>query len=447
MSESFSNLALCHELLRAVEDLGFKEPTPIQGLAVPRILAGVDLAAQAAAGSGKTAAFGLPLLEKIKDAPVLPCGRIQALVLCPTRELCVQVAEDLRALASRLDGVGILPVYGGQPLERQTRVLARGSLVVVGTPGRVLDHLERRTLSLEKLSLLVLDEADEMLDLGFREDLARVLRAAPQDCQKLCFSATFPPSILRLIRAHLREAELIRANPEEFSGAGTEQYYYDTRRSRKFEDLCLILDSRALRRGIIFCATRRGADELAALLQARGFRAEALHGDLLQARRDRVMRGFRKGNAGFLVATDLAARGLDLDRVEAVINYDLPAEAETYIHRIGRTGRAGRPGLALSLVTPREMPALRSFARLYGAGISKGRLPKRREVEESRFSRVLDEIRVRLEAEQAAEKNSARLHPHVLRLSALLEGREDKNEPLILAAVLFGMLLEAREDS
>ncbi len=434
-TRGFSELGLSKELLKAVSDLGFEEPTPIQALAIPCLLSGRDMVGQAQTGTGKTAAFGLPLLNQLN----LRSKKTQALVLCPTRELAMQVSEEISSLAAHMHGVSILPVYGGQSLERQFRALERGVHIVVGTPGRVLDHLQRKTLNLEHLETLVLDEADEMLDMGFREDIELVLKSAPEDCRKVCFSATMPRPILDLTKNYLRDPEFIKITQKEITVSGIEQYYYDVRQFQKADALCLVLDSQEVRKGIIFCSTKLGVDELTTHLMARGYQADALHGNLAQSQRDRVMNRFRNGSIELLVATDGAARGLDVDDVDLVVNFDIPIDVESYVHRIGRTGRAGRSGKALTFVTPREQYKLRDIARYTKAEIKKGALPSRREVNELKTGRMLDDIRAKVEALRESDLDSKKIDRHELLLSSLLD---DNTSAMQVAAALFKMLIE-----
>ncbi len=388
MSVSFEDLCLSRELLDAVKDMGFEEPSPIQILAVPPLLAGRDALGQAQTGTGKTAAFGLPVLEK-----VIAGQGVQALVLCPTRELAIQVAEELNRLAARKRGVVILPIYGGQFIERQIRALDKGAQVVVGTPGRVMDHLRRGTLRPDGLTCLVLDEADEMLDMGFREDIEAILEQCPADCQRVLFSATMPAPILELAKRFLREPEMLSIARKMLTVPAIEQTYYEVRPYQKMDALCRVLDSQGFRKALVFCSTKRGVDEVCIHLQQRGYQADGLHGDLAQPQRDRVMQRFRAEGVDILVATDVAARGIDVDDVDAVINYDMPHDVEKYVHRIGRTGRAGRPGSAFTFVTLREHYKLRDIIRCTRAHIKQGRLPTLRDVDNIRTTRLLDEVR------------------------------------------------------
>ncbi|MDR1126039.1 MAG: DEAD/DEAH box helicase [Deltaproteobacteria bacterium] len=432
---NFSDLNLCKELLKGVVDLGFEEPSPIQALAIPLVLEGRDLVGQAQTGTGKTAAFGLPALQKINARS----KKTQALVLCPTRELAVQVAGEVSALAAHLRGIAVLPVYGGQALDRQIRALQRGVQFVVGTPGRVLDHLERGTLNLEHLELLVLDEADEMLDMGFREDIESVLTEAPENCQKICFSATMPKDILSLIQSHMREPEFVRIQRKEITVAEIEQVYYEVRPYRKAESLCLVLDVQDFNKGIVFCSTKLGADELASQLMARGYQADVLHGNLSQGQRDRVMGRFRGDSLDLLVATDVAARGLDIDDVDIVVNFDVPFDVESYVHRIGRTGRAGRSGKAITFVTARESYKVREISRYTKAEIRRGQLPSKREVSDLKTTRLLGEVLASVEAMREARQDFKKADRYTLLLESLVD---DESSEMDVAAALLKMLIE-----
>lgn len=393
MTVSFEELGLSQDLLKSIEDLGFEEPSPIQLLAIPSLLAGRDVVGQAQTGTGKTAAFGLPILEKI-----VPGKNIQALVLCPTRELAIQVAEELGKLAGHKRAVSILPIYGGQPIDRQFRALAKGVQVVVGTPGRVIDHLQRGTLRLQDITMVVLDEADEMLDMGFRDDIEIILEQTPADCQRVLFSATMPMPIRELSKRFLREPEMLTIAQKMLTVPAIEQVYYEVRPHQKMDALCRVLDSQGFRKALTFCSTKRSVDEVTMHLQQRGYQADGLHGNLNQTQRDRVMSRFRTDGVEILVATDVAARGIDVDDVDAVINYDIPHDVEGYVHRIGRTGRAGRAGKAFTFVTVREHYKLRDIIRYTKARINLGQLPTLRDVNNIRTSRLLDEVRETLTA-------------------------------------------------
>jgi ATP-dependent RNA helicase DeaD len=365
----FGDLGLAPEVLAALDVLGYEEPTPIQVQAIPILLGGQDVIGRAATGTGKTAAFALPLVQRID-----PEGGVQALILAPTRELAVQVAEATHRYGSRL-GVRVLAVYGGQAIDRQLRELRRGVHVVVGTPGRILDHIRRRSLDLSRVCYVVLDEADEMLDMGFIEDIDTILEETPPDRQTALFSATFPPRIQELADKHMREPVRVTVRQEKLETPLVRQVAYVVPRPYKLEALTRILDLEAPTSAILFCRTRNEVDELTEALQVRGYRPEALHGGLNQAQRDRVMKKFRDGTADLLIATDVAARGLDVEHVSHVINYDIPQTPEVYVHRIGRTGRAGREGTAITLAQPREQFLLRGIEREVRQPIERARVP------------------------------------------------------------------------
>jgi ATP-dependent RNA helicase DeaD len=367
---TFEELGLSEPILRAITKLGYEEPTPIQLRTIERVMQGVDVIAQAQTGTGKTGAFALPIIEKLDPALRLP----QALVLTPTRELAVQVAEAFQSYGQFM-AVSILPVYGGQPIERQLRALERGVQVVVGTPGRVLDHIRRGTLQLSAVRMVVLDEADEMLDMGFIEDIEAILQETAAERQTMLFSATMPGPIASLSKRYMRNAERISVEAEQLTVPQTRQVYYEVGGRDKFEVLARILDYETPTSAIIFCRTKSAVDDLGQRLTARAFPAETLHGDLSQVQRDRVMGRFRTNQVEILVATDVAARGLDIEHVSHVLNYDIPLDPESYVHRIGRTGRAGRTGVAVTLVTPRERGLLRMIERVTNTQIQRMRLP------------------------------------------------------------------------
>ncbi|MFN8664460.1 MAG: DEAD/DEAH box helicase [Thermomicrobiales bacterium] len=391
---TFEALGLSPALLKSLKDVGFEAPTPIQVETVPLLLGGSDLIGQAQTGSGKTAAFGLPIIEAI-DPKV---KAVQALVLAPTRELAIQVSEALHKLGRHKD-VETLPIYGGQPYERQFRGLQRGAQVVVGTPGRVMDHMRRGTLNLEHVRFFVLDEADEMLDMGFIEDIEWILSQAPETRQTALFSATMPPRIAQLSARYLRDPKHVSVAGKQMTVPQVHQSSYEVPRARRVDALTRILDAETPQSAMIFCRTKVGVDELGEALMARGYAVETLHGDLSQAQRDRVMRRFRSGQADMLIATDVAARGLDIPDVSHVINYDIPESAEAYVHRIGRTGRAGRAGEAITLITPREVRWLRQIERITRARIEPRRLPTLADVAERRRDALKQQILAVLDAD------------------------------------------------
>lgn len=353
----FESFNLSKRLQQAIDDMGFEEPSPIQAACIPVVLSGRDVIGQAQTGTGKTAAFGIPIVEAVSPEP-----RVQALVITPTRELAIQVAGEFRKIA-KYKRVRTLPIYGGQSIGHQIRGLQQGVQIVIGTPGRILDHIRRGTLKLGSLRMIVLDEADEMLDMGFIEDIESILRETPAERQTMLFSATFPAEVKRLAVRYMQNPEHVTVNRGEMTVPLTDQVYYKVLERNKLESLCRIVDSEEVSLGIIFCRTKRGVDELVEALLARGYLVDGLHGDLSQAQRDRVMKRFRTSDIELLVATDVAARGIDVDNVTHVFNYDIPQDPESYVHRIGRTGRAGKRGLAITLVTPREFKLLKQIER------------------------------------------------------------------------------------
>ncbi len=374
---AFAELGLRDELLTALSDLGYEEPTPIQRETIPPVLAGRDVVGQAATGTGKTAAFALPMLQTI--APEIQGRRRsvpRALVLVPTRELAMQVSEAVFRYGRGLD-VRVVPIYGGQPIYRQLQALDRGVDVVVGTPGRVIDHIGRGSLALDSVGVVVLDEADEMLDMGFAEDIESILVSLPDDRQTLLFSATMPPRITGIAKRYLDDPVRIKvAAPEEATGrALVTQRAYVVQRAHKAAALGRILDIEAPQAALVFCRTRTEVDELTETMNGRGYRAEALHGGMDQAQRDRVMGRLRDGTAELLIATDVAARGLDVDVLTHVVNYDVPSAPEAYVHRIGRVGRAGRTGVAITLAEPRERRLLANIEKLTKQRIAIERVP------------------------------------------------------------------------
>lgn len=366
----FGNINVNRKLRQAIADMGFEEPSPIQAQTIPLVLEGKDIIGQAQTGTGKTAAFGIPIIERIIDEK----RHVQALVLTPTRELANQVAEELAKIA-KYRRLKTLAVYGGQPIERQIRALRYGVHVVIGTPGRIIDHINRKTLNLQNVNMLVLDEADEMLDMGFVDDIETILNNVPAERQTMLFSATMPDQIMKLADRYMTNPMTVSISKEQLTVPLIDQIYYEMRERDKVDYLCRILDVEDFQRSIIFGRTKKGVDELVSSLQTRGYQAEALHGDLSQTQRDRVMRKFRDGSTEILVATDVAARGLDIDNVTHVINFDIPQDPESYVHRIGRTGRAGKTGVAITLVQPREFKQLKLIEKLTKTRIKRGQLP------------------------------------------------------------------------
>jgi ATP-dependent RNA helicase DeaD len=384
----FEEIDLIPPILRAVEEMGFEELSPIQANAIPAILEGKDIVGQAQTGTGKTAAFGIPLLQKIDPKE----KALQSVVLCPTRELAIQVAEEFRKLALFMHGIKILPIYGGQEISKQIRSLKSGTQIIIGTPGRVMDHMRRKTIKLDHVKMIVLDEADEMLNMGFREDIETILKEVPEKRQTVLFSATMPAPILEIAKTYQRDAVIIRVVKKELTVPKIEQYYYEVSAKNKEEVLSRLLDMYNPKLSLIFCNTKKQVDELTSALQGRGYFAEGLHGDLKQQQRDRVMNSFRNGRTDILVATDVAARGIDVDDVEAVFNYDVPQDDEYYVHRIGRTGRAGREGRAFTLVVGREVYKIKDIQRYCKTKIKIQPIPSINDVTAVKAEKVMDKI-------------------------------------------------------
>lgn len=354
---NYSESMIDKRILKGLAEMGFVEMTPIQEMAIPVLLEGKDIIGQAQTGTGKTAAFGIPMIENLRSK----ASGVQGLILCPTRELAIQACEELKKMAKHVPGVKIGAIYGGQDIEKQFRML-RGKLsIVVGTPGRVMDHMRRGTLKLDALQMLVLDEADEMLNMGFREDIETICESIPEERQTALFSATMADEILEITGKYQKNALHIHVPQEEMTIPLVKQTYYVVKGREKDTSLCRLLDYMSPQRALIFCNTKRKVDQLTLILKGKGYSAEALHGDLSQHQRDRVMTLFRGGKLELLLATDVAARGIDVDDVDMVFNYDMPQDMEYYVHRIGRTGRAGRKGKAISLITPREKCKIRSL--------------------------------------------------------------------------------------
>lgn len=392
----FNQLGLSADILKAVEKMGFEEASPIQTAVIPTILSGKDVVGQSSTGSGKTAAFAIPAIEKV-DPKI---RAVQVLILCPTRELAVQVAEEFGKLALFKRGVSGVPIYGGQSYERQFRALAAGVQIVIGTPGRVMDHMERGTLKLDQLKLVILDETDRMLDMGFRDDIEFILKAVPPTRQLLFFSATIPRAIQDLISRYTKDPAWIKIESVAQNAPQVEQTYFEVDRRSKIEALTRLIDVNDFRYGIIFCSTKIMVDDLDEHLHSRGYMTDRLHGDISQTQRDRVMQKFRERKFEFLVATDVAARGLDVDDLEVVFNFDLPNDAEDYTHRIGRTGRAGRKGQAFTFVSGQEIYKLQSMVRWARIDIRRGKIPSLDEVEEARSNVFFEKIRATLDAKE-----------------------------------------------
>ena len=391
----FEEMGLSEEIQKAVRYMGFEEASPIQAKAIPAMISGIDLIGQAQTGTGKTAAFGIPLLEKVD--PKLK--KLQAIVLCPTRELAIQVADEIRNLSRYMHGIKVLPIYGGQDIVKQIRSLKSGTQIVIGTPGRVMDHMRRKTMKLDFVHTVVLDEADEMLNMGFREDIEFVLSGVPEERQTVLFSATMPKPIMEITKKFQNNAKVIKVTKKELTVPNIEQYYYDVKPKKKEEVLSRLLDIYSPRLSVVFCNTKKQVDLLVNALLGRGYFAAGLHGDMKQEQRDRVMQGFRTGKTEILVATDVAARGIDVDEVEAVFNYDLPQDDEYYVHRIGRTGRAGREGRAFSFVSGKEVYKLKEIQRYCKTKIYAQKVPSLNDVANTKMENILEDVERVIEQE------------------------------------------------
>ncbi len=395
----FGSIQLNKKILSALTQMGFEEPSPIQSKTIPLVLAGKDVIGQAQTGTGKTAAFGIPIIQNITDN-----RHIQALVMTPTRELAIQVSDELSKIG-KMKRVKTLPIYGGQPIDRQIRALKQGAHIIIGTPGRLLDHIRRNTIKLNHVKFLVLDEADEMLDMGFIEDIETIMQYIPeQERQTLLFSATMPKPILLLSEKYMKQPLVVTINKEQITVPLIDQFYYET--YDKLEGLCRVLDIETTGKLIIFCRTKKGVDELVASLGSRAYLAEGLHGDLSQAQRDRVMKKFREGKIDILIATDVAARGLDIEHITHVINYDIPQDPESYVHRIGRTGRAGKKGIAVTFITPREYRQLKLIERIIKTKIIRKVLPSTADILERQKQAIQSKLINTLEQERYGDYHS-----------------------------------------
>ena len=391
----YEDAGIDDRILRAVKELGFEHMTPIQEQAIPLFMTGRDIIGQAQTGTGKTAAFGIPILQKID-----PENRaLQAVILCPTRELAMQAADELRKFAKYMNGIKVLPVYGGQEIYKQIKNLKTGVQIVVGTPGRVMDHMRRHTLKMDQVHTVVLDEADEMLNMGFREDIETILKEMPEKRQTGLFSATMPKPILDITKTYQKDAAYVKMTPKEVTIPLIKQAYYQVRKQDKEEVLCRLIDYYTPGRALIFCNTKRMVDELTEHLKGRGYEVEGLHGDLTQGQRDTVMNLFRSGRTNILIATDVAARGIDVSDVEAVYNFDVPEDIEYYVHRIGRTGRAGKTGRSFTLVVGREAYKIRDIERICHTKIKERKVPSAADITARKAEKILKEATAVIENE------------------------------------------------
>lgn len=395
----FDDISLSEEIQRGILDMGFEEMSPIQSQAIPLLLEGKDIIGQAQTGTGKTAAFGIPIIEKCNPNE----RHVQALVLCPTRELSIQVAEEIARLGKYKKGVSVLPIYGGQPIDRQIRALKKGVNIVIGTPGRVLDHMRRKTLKIGNVTMMVLDEADEMFDMGFRDDIALVMNELQENRQTTFFSATMATEIMRFAARYQNNPQIVKVVHKELTVPKVEQSYFELKEHMKTEILSRLIDMYNPKLTVVFCNTKKKVDELTEELQSRGYFADGLHGDLKQSQRDTVMGKFRKGTIDILVATDVAARGIDVDDVDLVMNYDMPQDEEYYVHRIGRTARAGREGRAFSFVSGRDIYKLRDIQRYTKTKIKRQDLPTLKDIERNYTTTMLEKIKREIDNEDLSK--------------------------------------------
>lgn len=421
---SFSELGVRPEILKSIQEMGFEAPTPIQEKCIPAILSGFDVVGQAQTGTGKTAAFGIPAIQMANTGSNIP----SVLILTPTRELAIQVTGELIKLAKFTNGVYTVPVYGGQPINRQFKALKKGAQIVVGTPGRIIDHLKRGTLRLNNLKFVVLDEADEMLNMGFREDLETILGYSSGKSQTVMFSATVPKAIRQIMNRWMHQPEMVKVEGKAETAAGIEQFVMEVRDSVRTEAITRVMDMANFRLALIFCNTKRMCDSLVQDLQARGYSADALHGDMNQNIRDKVMNKFRTGQIDMLIATDVAARGLDVENVDVVFNYDIPQDPEYYVHRIGRTGRAGRSGMAITFSSGNKRKRIRYIEKMIRTKLEPIPMPSAAEVKQSRMGNHLDDL---IETLQAGG-----LRQYIEQLEPIAEA---DYTPIEIAAALFKM--------
>ncbi|NVO84604.1 DEAD/DEAH box helicase [Hymenobacter terrestris] len=427
----FSELTLSEEMQRAITEVGYEEASPIQAGAIPALLGGRDVIGQAQTGTGKTAAFSIPAIELVDT----DSREVQCLVLCPTRELAVQVSGEIQKLGKYKRGLAVVPIYGGSSYDRQFRALERGVQIVIGTPGRVMDHIERGTLKLDNCKMIILDEADEMLDMGFRDDIETVLKKMPEERQTVFFSATMSKPIMEMTKRYQKEPQIVKVNHQEMTVTNIEQSYFEVRGPQKKDVLTRLIDMYNIKSGIVFANTKRMVDDIVGDLQAKGYFAEGLHGDMGQQQRQNTLDKFRKGTLEILVATDVAARGIDVENVEVVVNYDLPADEEYYVHRIGRTGRAGKQGKAFTFVSGRDIYKLRDIMRFTKATIKQERVPSFEDVSEVKTTLMLASIK------DVIEKGN--LDKYVSRVQRLIDQSTDESiTSLDIAAALLKMTMK-----
>jgi len=427
----FEELKLSREILDAVTDMGFEEASPIQADAIPLILNGKDIIGQAQTGTGKTAAFAIPIIENLDTES----KKIQALILCPTRELVIQVSEEFRKLMKYKENLYVVPVYGGQEIERQLKSLKKGAQVIIGTPGRMMDHMRRGSIKMDSVKIVVLDEADEMLDMGFRDDMEVILKDTPDERQTVMFSATMAQDIVDLTGKFLKEPIIVNVTNKKLNAPKIQQIYFEVLEKNKPEVLARLLDLHNIKLALVFCNTKSQVDQLVEILKTRGYFADALHGDMSQNQRDKVMNGFRNGTVEILVATDVAGRGIDVNDIEAVFNYDLPRDDEDYIHRIGRTARAGKTGIAFTFIVGKQIYNLKRIERANGTQILRQTIPTMDEIEATRINYYLSKIGEIIEA--------GHLSKYINQIE-LLMGEEHTS--LDIAAALLSLIMEKENE-
>lgn len=408
---TFAELNLSDDVLRSLSDMGFEEPTPIQEQCIPYILNDRDLVGQAQTGTGKTAAFGIPLIEKVD----LQNKNTQAIIQCPTRELAIQVTGELMKIGQHTGGLNIVPVYGGQPIKRQIKSLNQGAQIVVGTPGRTIDHLQRGTIKLDQLQMVIFDEADEMLNMGFRDDMEKILSYSTGSIQTIMFSATVPKSIRKIMNRYMKNPQTVTIERESIAAPNIDQYVVEVRDSVRTEAICRFMDVKNYELALVFCNTKKQTEKLTRDLKSRGYASDYINGDLNQNQRDRVMNKFRKNQIDMLVATDVAARGIDVDDIDVVFNYDIPQDPEYYVHRIGRTGRYGRSGTAITFTAGRKNKQLRYIERNNKIKLEKLAMPSNKEVQEFRMEGQLAKVMETLE--------EGGLRPYIEQIEVAAEGR------------------------
>ena len=432
-TKTFNELGISAEVLKAIDQMGFEEATPIQSQAIPLLMQGKDVLAQSPTGTGKTFAFGIPVIEGIQSGG----QAVQVLILCPTRELVLQTSEGLKMLSQYKPEIEIVPIYGGQQIERQMAALKKHPQIIIATPGRMMDHLSRGTIDISQLRAVVLDEADEMLNMGFLEDINSILETTPADKQMVLFAATLSKEIMQIAGKYQRDAQMIKVALKEQVVPSIEQYYVEARGKAKTDALSLLIEHNEYRLSIVFCNTKRMVDELTENLKARGYSVESIHGDMRQVQRDKVMKQFRSGEVELLVATDVAARGIDVDDIEVVFNYDVPSDVEYYVHRIGRTGRANKKGVAYTFASGLEIGKLHNFVKYTKSPIKLMKLPTVSDITQKNAMALHNFIRHMVESEN--------LTPYMNQIETMIS--EDATESLTTLDIAAALLKMVNRDS